>query len=159
MEFKIDKLDENTSNDFYEITQTFMVEVMSKQNELVYKKILEYCREHNIVPLIIEEEKLRTVLELGIQEYNRRKRINDSVIMTDFERVVKVIEDMWGTVETGISPTDAIDDIFIWDDLDMQVLLCNLEDEFDIDIDNIERFQYMPIGEIAQRLGEMKGEI
>lgn len=78
MEFKIDKLDENASNDFYEITQTFMVEVMSKQNELVYKKILEYCREHNIVPLIIEEEKLKTVLELGIQEYNRRKGENEN---------------------------------------------------------------------------------
>ena len=80
MEFKIDKLDENASNDMLKITEKIVVEIMHKKEELLYNKILEYCKENNIVPLIIEEEQLKTVLELGIQEYNRRKGENANEI-------------------------------------------------------------------------------
>lgn len=80
MEFKIDKLDENPSNDLYKITHRYIEGIISRQEEALYRRILNYCKDHSIVPLIIEEEKLRAVLELGIQEYNRRKGENENEI-------------------------------------------------------------------------------
>lgn len=77
MEFKIDKFDENTSNDMLKVSQKYIEGIISRQEEALYKRILTYCKDHSIVPLIIEEEKLKTVLELGIQEYNRRKGENE----------------------------------------------------------------------------------
>ena len=80
MEFKTDKLNENPSNDMLKISQKYIEGIISRQDEAIYNRILNYCKDHSIIPLIIEEEKLRAVLELGIQEYNRRKGENENEI-------------------------------------------------------------------------------
>ena len=48
--------------------------VVSKDEETL-KVIERYCEENNVIPNIIEKEKLDLVLKLGITEYNRRIRL------------------------------------------------------------------------------------
>lgn len=50
-------------------------EIVSKHDKETLKAIERYCDENNIIPNIIEKEKLDLVLKLGITEYNRRIRL------------------------------------------------------------------------------------
>lgn len=49
-----------------------ITEIISKHDKETLKAIERYCEENNIIPNIIEKEKLDLVLKLGIAEYNRR---------------------------------------------------------------------------------------
>lgn len=53
-------------------TEKMITEIVSKHDEETLKAIERYCNENNIIPNIIEKEKLDLVLRLGINEYNRR---------------------------------------------------------------------------------------
>lgn len=63
----------NEHNEFiYSCTQKMMTQIVNKQNEETIKAIQKYCEENNIYPNIIDEDKLKIILQLGIIEYNKR---------------------------------------------------------------------------------------
>ena len=49
-----------------------IIEIVSKHDKATIEAIERYCEENNIIPNIIEKEKLDLVLRLGIDEYNKR---------------------------------------------------------------------------------------
>ena len=53
-------------------TEKMITEIVSKHDKEMLKAIEKYCEENNIIPNIIEKEKLDLVLKLGINEYNKR---------------------------------------------------------------------------------------
>lgn len=53
-------------------TGKMITEIVSVQNKETLRVIKEYCIKNNIIPNIIEKEKLDLVLKLGIAEYNKR---------------------------------------------------------------------------------------
>lgn len=64
----------NCNSDFvYSATQKIITKIVSKQDEITLKVIERYCEENNIIPNIIEKEKLDLVLKLGIQELKLRE--------------------------------------------------------------------------------------
>ena len=56
----------------YTSTQKMITEVVSIQEKETLKAIERYCEENNIIPNIIEKEKLDLVLKLGIQALKER---------------------------------------------------------------------------------------
>ena len=56
-------------------TEKMITKIISSQDEATLKAIERYCEENNVIPNIIEKEKLDLVLKLGIDEYNRRIRL------------------------------------------------------------------------------------
>ena len=63
----------NDNGDFiYEYTQKMITQVVSNQDKATLKAIERYCEENNIIPNIIEKEKLDLILKLGIAEYDKR---------------------------------------------------------------------------------------
>ena len=53
-------------------TEKMITKIISSKDEATLKAIERYCEENNVIPNIIEKEKLDLVLKLGIDEYNRR---------------------------------------------------------------------------------------
>ena len=62
----------NNDNFIYHTTQKIITKIVNNQNEGTIKAIQRYCEENNIFPNIIDEEKLKLILQLGINEYNKR---------------------------------------------------------------------------------------
>lgn len=58
-------------------TQTMITEIISNQDKETLKAIERYCEENNIIPNIIEKEKLDLILALGINEYTKRYLIKE----------------------------------------------------------------------------------
>lgn len=56
-------------------TEKMITKIVSSKDEETLKVIERYCEENNVIPNIIEKEKLDLVLKLGISEYNRRIRL------------------------------------------------------------------------------------
>ena len=52
-------------------TEKMITKIVSSKDEETLKAIERYCEENNIIPNIIEKEKLDLVLKLGIDAYNR----------------------------------------------------------------------------------------
>lgn len=59
-------------NSMFSYTEKMITEIVSKHDKETLKAIERYCEENNIIPNIIEKEKLDLVLRLGIAEYNKR---------------------------------------------------------------------------------------
>lgn len=53
-------------------TEKMIIEIVSEKDKETLKAIERYCEENNIIPNIIEKEKLDLVLKLGIAEYNKK---------------------------------------------------------------------------------------
>ena len=53
-------------------TEKMITKIVSNKDKETLKAIERYCEENNVIPNIIEKEKLDLVLKLGIDEYNRR---------------------------------------------------------------------------------------
>lgn len=53
-------------------TEKMITQIISSQDEATLKAIERYCEENNVIPNIIEKEKLDLVLKLGIAEYKRK---------------------------------------------------------------------------------------
>lgn len=53
-------------------TEKMITKIVSVQDKETLRAIERYCEENNVIPNIIEKEKLDLVLKLGIDEYNRR---------------------------------------------------------------------------------------
>lgn len=62
----------NEENCIVSYTEKMITEIISKHDKETLKAIERYCEENNIIPNIIEKEKLDLVLRLGIAEYNKR---------------------------------------------------------------------------------------
>lgn len=62
----------NEENCIFSYTEKMITEIISKHDKETLKAIERYCEENNVIPNIIEKEKLDLVLKLGIAEYNRR---------------------------------------------------------------------------------------
>lgn len=62
----------NEENCIFSYTEKMITEIVSKHDKATLKAIERYCEENNVIPNIIEKEKLDLVLKLGIDEYNRR---------------------------------------------------------------------------------------
>lgn len=57
----------------YSTTQKMFTKVFDMQEKETLKAIEEYCEENNIIPNLIDKEKLDLVLKLGINELNKRE--------------------------------------------------------------------------------------
>ena len=53
-------------------TEKMITKIISVQDKETLKAIERYCEENNVIPNIIEKEKLDLVLKLGIAEYNKK---------------------------------------------------------------------------------------
>lgn len=53
-------------------TEKIITEIVSNHDKKTIEAIERYCEENNIIPNIIEKEKLDLVLKLGIDEYNKK---------------------------------------------------------------------------------------
>lgn len=62
----------NEENSMFSYTEKMITEIVSKHDKATLEAIERYCEENNIIPNIIEKEKLDLVLRLGIAEYNKR---------------------------------------------------------------------------------------
>lgn len=62
----------NEENCIFSYTEKMITEIVSKHDKATLKAIERYCEKNNVIPNIIEKEKLDLVLKLGIDEYNRR---------------------------------------------------------------------------------------
>ena len=56
----------------YGITQKMFTKVLDIQDKETIRVIEEYCAENNIIPNLIDKDKLDLVLRLGIQALNER---------------------------------------------------------------------------------------
>lgn len=70
--YKID-IDEIDDNFVYQCNQKVITQIVKDQDEATYKAILRYCEENDIIPNIISEDKLKLVLQLGIEEFKKRE--------------------------------------------------------------------------------------
>lgn len=57
----------------YSTTQKMFTKVFDMQEKETLKAIEKYCEENNIIPNLIDKEKLDLVLRLGINELNKRE--------------------------------------------------------------------------------------
>lgn len=57
----------------YSTTQKMFTKILDMQEKETIKAIEEYCEENNIIPNLIDKEKLDLVLKLGINELNKRE--------------------------------------------------------------------------------------
>ena len=62
----------NEENCIFSYTEKMITEIVSKHDKATLKAIERYCEENNVIPNIIEKEKLDLVLKLGIDEYKRK---------------------------------------------------------------------------------------
>ena len=58
-------------NNGISFSQEIIVGIARKTDEALILEIEKYCREEGIIPYIIPEEKLKLILELGINRYNQ----------------------------------------------------------------------------------------
>ena len=67
------EINKNENGDFiYSYTQKMLTQIVNKKDEETLKAIYRYCEENEIEPNIIDEDKLKIILQLGIAEYNKR---------------------------------------------------------------------------------------
>lgn len=62
----------NEENCTVSYAKKMITEIVNIQKKKTLEAIEKYCEENNIIPNIIEKEKLDLVLKLGIAEYNKR---------------------------------------------------------------------------------------
>lgn len=65
----------------YTIKQQMITKIISNQEKETLKAIQKYCEENNIIPNIIDKEKLDLILKLGIAEYERRNLVESEEII------------------------------------------------------------------------------
>lgn len=58
-------------NFIYETVTKMMTQIVDIQDKVTMKAIERYCEENNIIPNLIDKNKLDLVLRLGIRELNR----------------------------------------------------------------------------------------
>lgn len=66
------KMEKDENNFIYSATQKMTTAIVDMQNKETLKAIETYFRENNIIPNLIDKNKLDLILKLGIAEYKRR---------------------------------------------------------------------------------------
>lgn len=61
-------------NFIYETVTKMMTQIVDTTDKETMKAIERYCEENNIIPNLIDKNKLDLVLRLGIRELNRMER-------------------------------------------------------------------------------------
>jgi len=56
-----------------DLIQKFQIMIADEMDKEAIKVIKKYCDENNIFPYIIDENKLKVILKLGFEEYNKRE--------------------------------------------------------------------------------------
>ena len=87
--------DYNEENCVVTYTEKMITEIVSRKDKATLKAIERYCEENNVIPNIIEKEKLDLVLKLGINEYNRRLLEND---LSKYEKENKWLKDIINSI-------------------------------------------------------------
>lgn len=64
---------DNEDSVIFEYSSKFITQIVDKENKATLEAILKYCEENNIIPNLIDKEKLDLVLRLGIQELQKRE--------------------------------------------------------------------------------------
>ena len=64
---------DNEDSIIFEYSSKFITQIIDKENKATLEAILKYCEENNIIPNLIDKEKLDLVLRLGIQELQKRE--------------------------------------------------------------------------------------
>jgi hypothetical protein len=59
-------------NTVFQYTEKFITHIIDMENKEALKTILKYCEENNIIPNLIDKNRLDLVLKLGINELNKR---------------------------------------------------------------------------------------
>lgn len=59
-------------NTVFQYTEKFITHIIDMENKEALKTILQYCEENNIIPNLIDKNRLDLVLKLGINELNKR---------------------------------------------------------------------------------------
>lgn len=59
-------------NTVFQYTEKFITHIIDMENKEALKTILQYCEENNIIPNLIDKNRLDLVLRLGIAELNKR---------------------------------------------------------------------------------------
>ena len=59
-------------NTVFEYTEKFITHIIDMENREALKTILQYCEENNIIPNLIDKNRLDLVLKLGINELNKK---------------------------------------------------------------------------------------
>lgn len=59
-------------------TQKMITRVIDKQDKETLKAIEKYSEENDIIPNLIDKDKLNLVLRLGINELNKRELVGDT---------------------------------------------------------------------------------
>ena len=59
-------------NTVFQYTEKFITHIIDMENKETLKTILQYCEENNIIPNLIDKNRLDLVLKLGIAELNKR---------------------------------------------------------------------------------------
>ena len=85
MNIDIKEVDDNI---FYNITHEIYTKVIDIQDKETIKAIKEYCEENNIIPNLIDKDKLNLILRLGIQSLNERSEVKQVM-----EKLADVIEE------------------------------------------------------------------
>ena len=80
----------NEENGIYSYAQKMIIEIVSQEDKETIRRIEQYCVENNIVPKIIEKEKLDLILKLGIEEYNKKDKW-DKLYFIPFNKDCEVI--------------------------------------------------------------------
>ena len=70
MNFEINE--DGDGNFIYSATQKIHTQIVNAQEKTTLDTIYRYCQENNIYPNIIDEDKLKLILQLGINEYMKR---------------------------------------------------------------------------------------
>lgn len=63
---------DNDNNFIYTYTHKIITQVVDTENKETINAIEKYCEENDIIPNLIDKDKLELILRLGIQEYNKR---------------------------------------------------------------------------------------
>lgn len=71
-------------NFIYEIVSKMMTRIVDIQDRETMRVIEEYCKENNIIPNLIDKNKLDLVLRLGIQALNLRELKVKDLYKKDF---------------------------------------------------------------------------
>lgn len=64
---------DNEDSVIFEYSSKFITQIVDKENKATLEAILKYCEKNNIIPNLIDKEKLDLVLRLGIQELQKRE--------------------------------------------------------------------------------------
>lgn len=91
MDYKIEEFDNNITISCTHKIATYIIKATEEES---IKTIKKYCEEKNIIPNIIDEDKLELVLKLGIQELKIREMKKNNIDIPGFEKTLEELDNL-----------------------------------------------------------------